>query len=159
MGLVTESAASYLYTNVRWSHQNVFVKIQNSSISAPINVHYESTNSVKLEPGYFLSVGNIMSRTWILKKEIFTPFLFAEPGYYSESYFGIRLENVLEVVDKPWLKHMSSRSFLGFVDVSLVPFEPKLINRTLLNSYHVRTTQTANSPIQCWLNFPYRYAG
>ena len=26
--------------------------------------------------------------------------LFAEPGYYHEGHFGVRLENVLEVVKK-----------------------------------------------------------
>jgi Xaa-Pro aminopeptidase len=27
-------------------------------------------------------------------------FLFSEPGYYHEGHFGVRLENVLEVVKK-----------------------------------------------------------
>ncbi|KRT80197.1 Peptidase [Oryctes borbonicus] len=95
---------------------------------SPIGIHYAHLSSdSKLEPGYFFSV---------------------EPGYYSESYFGIRLENILEVVNKPWLKHMSGQNFLGFVDVTLVPFEPKLINRTLLSSYHIRWLNDYNSKIR-----------
>jgi hypothetical protein len=27
-------------------------------------------------------------------------FLFSEPGYYHEGHFGVRLENILEVVKK-----------------------------------------------------------
>ncbi|KAI4460319.1 xaa-pro aminopeptidase 1 [Holotrichia oblita] len=95
----------------------------------PIAIHYARSDesSITLEPGYFLSI---------------------EPGFYSESYFGVRLENIVEVVNKPWLKHMSGQNFLGFVDVALVPFEPKLINRTLLSSYHIRWLNDYNSKIR-----------
>ncbi|KAI4460363.1 xaa-pro aminopeptidase 1 [Holotrichia oblita] len=95
----------------------------------PIAIHYARSgeSSITLEPGYFLSI---------------------EPGFYSESYFGVRLENIVEVVNKPWLKHMSGQNFLGFVDVALVPFEPKLINRTLLSSYHIRWLNDYNSKIR-----------
>lgn len=52
-------------------------------VAAPISVSYfESNNSVagcsiKLRPGFFLS---------------------NEPGYYKEGDFGVRLENILEVI-------------------------------------------------------------
>lgn len=49
----------------------------------------------------------------------------------------MRLENILEVIKKSWLKHISGQAFLGFKDVTLVPFEPKLINIDLLTYQHV----------------------
>lgn len=63
--------------------------------------------------------------------------LILEPGYYREGDFGIRLENIMEVVEKPWLKHASGQPFYGFKDVTLVPYEPKLIDLHLLSVYHV----------------------
>lgn len=67
-----------------------------------------------------------------------TVYIFLEPGYYRGD-FGVRLENVLEVIDKPWLKHGTGQRFYGFKDVTLVPFEPKLIDFGLLTSSHVIT--------------------
>lgn len=97
MGLVTELVIFLQFTNVRNQHFSVkyfcFIKILNiideshSSgtihIAAPILVsYYGCKNSVtgcslKLKPGFFLS---------------------NEPGYYKEGDFGIRLENILEVI-------------------------------------------------------------
>lgn len=62
--------------------------------------------------------------------------LFTEPGYYRENEFGVRLENVLEVIEKPWL-HVSGQPMYGFKDITLVPYEPKLIKFSLLSHYHV----------------------
>ncbi|KAI4460310.1 xaa-pro aminopeptidase 1 [Holotrichia oblita] len=115
--------------------------------SAPIAIHYARSgeSSITLEPGYFLSIGNFSLRRF---KYRINQIIISEPGFYSESYFGVRLENIVEVVNKPWLKHMSGQNFLGFVDVALVPFEPKLINRTLLSSYHIRWLNDYNSKIR-----------
>ncbi|XP_060524186.1 xaa-Pro aminopeptidase 1-like isoform X2 [Cylas formicarius] len=80
---------------------------------SPIVVQYDLEASAKqtFKPGYFLT---------------------NEPGYYREGYFGVRLQNVLEVVEKPWLQRSSGHTFLGFQIISLVPYEVKLINFTLL---------------------------
>ncbi len=66
-----------------------------------------------------------------------------EPGYYKKSKFGIRLENLLLV------KKSSYKNFLEFDNLSLVPFEKKLINKNELdsiqinwiNSYHKQVFQ------------------
>ena len=60
-----------------------------------------------------------------------------EPGYYREGAFGIRLENLVLVVDK-------GEGFLGFEHLTLVPFDRRLIavelltpsERDWLNAYH-----------------------
>ena len=66
-----------------------------------------------------------------------------EPGYYKKSKFGIRLENLLLV------KKSSYKNFLEFDNLTLVPFEKKLIDKNelsgvqinWLNSYHKQVFQ------------------
>ncbi|EAS02360.3 Xaa-pro aminopeptidase, putative (macronuclear) [Tetrahymena thermophila SB210] len=61
-----------------------------------------------------------------------------EPGYYKEGHFGIRIEDDLVVVKKP------TEGFLGFENLTLVPYDRNLIDLSLLtqadkdyiNAYH-----------------------
>lgn len=55
---------------------------------------------------------------------------------YNEGIYGIRLKNVLEVYDTGD-RHPSGARFMGFRDISLVPFDPKLIDRGLLSLQEV----------------------
>ncbi len=65
-----------------------------------------------------------------------------EPGYYRESAFGIRIENLVVVIEK--------NGFLGFETITLAPIDRKLIDSTLLTSderewldaYHARVLET-----------------
>ncbi|CAH0386347.1 unnamed protein product [Bemisia tabaci] len=50
-------------------------------------------------------------------------FVSIEPGYYRDGKFGVRLENIVEIV-----KSNISEAFLAFHTVTLVPFEQKLID-------------------------------
>jgi len=50
-----------------------------------------------------------------------------EPGYYKEGGFGIRIENIL-VVEK-----RGDGKFLGFRNITMVPYERKLITLDLLS--------------------------
>lgn len=67
-----------------------------------------------------------------------------EPGYYKEGGFGIRIENIL-VVEK-----RGDGAFLGFRNITLVPYERNLINLDLLSDvdidyidrYHKRVYDT-----------------
>ncbi|MDR0556163.1 MAG: M24 family metallopeptidase [Holosporaceae bacterium] len=80
-----------------------------------------------------------------------------EPGYYQENAFGIRLENMLLVVQ--------SGSFLCFEVLSLVPFEHKFIDYSLLEedeilwlqSYHRNVVSTLKLPpdVRRWLQDDY----
>ncbi|KAK9301554.1 hypothetical protein QLX08_006111 [Tetragonisca angustula] len=99
---------------------------------SPIGVSYGQPASsdkicgpVELKPGFFLS---------------------NEPGYYKEGDFGVRLENILETVEAG--KSKTSESFLKFRDVTLVPYEPKLINYDMLNPSHIRWINNYNRRIR-----------
>ncbi|KAK5650517.1 hypothetical protein RI129_001546 [Pyrocoelia pectoralis] len=75
-------------------------------------------------------------------------FFSNEPGIYLENKFGVRLENVLEVIDKPYLKHTYGRSYLGFSDVTLVPYSNKLIKFEMLSNREKRWLNNYNAKIR-----------
>lgn len=66
-----------------------------------------------------------------------------EPGVYLEGKYGIRIETILEVVDR---EENESGRFLSFEPLTLVPFDRSLIDpdyltsytKKLLNDYHER---------------------
>ncbi|XP_063592156.1 xaa-Pro aminopeptidase 1-like [Penaeus indicus] len=78
-----------------------------------------------------------------------------EPGYYEDGEFGIRLETTLKVVHKE-TPHDFVSPVLGFEPVALVPFEPKLINTTLLsrqqcealNAYHATVRDVVGNELK-----------
>ncbi|KAJ8963735.1 hypothetical protein NQ314_005414 [Rhamnusium bicolor] len=96
---------------------------------SPIMVHFDSEISRQqtFKPGYFLSNA---------------------PGFYREGDFGVRLENMLEVVEKAWLKHTSGHTFLGFRTVTFVPFEPKLTKLSLLSTQQRRWLNKYNEDVR-----------
>jgi Xaa-Pro aminopeptidase len=71
-----------------------------------------------------------------------------EPGYYREGHYGIRIENLVVVEEKPELS--SQRPFMGFETLTLVPIDQTLIIKDMLseqelawlNSYHKRVFAT-----------------
>lgn len=65
------------------------------------------------------------------------PCAFPEPAFYKQGHFGVRLKNVLEVIDTE-KRHPSGAKFLRFKELTLVPYEAKLIDRSLLSTQEVR---------------------
>lgn len=85
-------------------------------------------NTVPLEPGMIVS---------------------NEPGYYEPGAYGIRIENLLEVVEiRP--KQEGQRQLLGFVPLTLIPYDRALIDvglltadeRACVDAYHTRVRDT-----------------
>ena len=81
-----------------------------------------------------------------------------EPGYYQENEFGVRQENLVHVVTK-------GKNFLGFENLTLIPFDNKLIDTNeltetqlfTLNDYHA-TVYKKISPylpreLRKWLSY------
>ncbi|BFF90822.1 xaa-Pro aminopeptidase 2 [Drosophila madeirensis] len=92
----------------------------------PISVAYGKNSSFHFKQGYFFS---------------------SESGYYKRDDFGVRLKNVLEVVDTGH-RHPNGAHFLAFQDVTLVPYEPKLIDSTLLSAVEKRLLNDYNAKIR-----------
>jgi Xaa-Pro aminopeptidase len=72
-----------------------------------------------------------------------------EPGYYREGAFGIRIENLIVVIDAPALEGADDRKLLAFETLTYVPFDRRLIDASLLTAaerhwidgYHTDTVQ------------------
>ncbi|TNF69983.1 MAG: aminopeptidase P family protein [Gammaproteobacteria bacterium] len=84
-----------------------------------------------------------------------------EPGYYQDGDYGIRIENLCLVTDKETTEY---GEFYQFQDLTLVPYNLKLINKDLLsaeeikqvNAYHQRirdeiTPLIKDQQIKSWL--------
>ncbi|RMH35632.1 MAG: aminopeptidase P family protein [Nitrospirae bacterium] len=77
-----------------------------------------------------------------------------EPGYYKAGAYGIRLENLVVVVPARDLT-ATEREMLAFEPLTLVPFDRRLIDVSLLtaeerawiNTYHAQVRQTLSSLI------------
>lgn len=71
-----------------------------------------------------------------------------EPGYYKIEAYGIRLENLMVVIPAP-KDGIAEREMLTFESLTLVPFDRRLIDASLLtdderewvNAYHARVRQ------------------
>jgi Xaa-Pro aminopeptidase len=76
---------------------------------------------------------NHLLKEWLLPmvKKIMVLLIRLEPGYYKEGAFGIRIENILIV------QPHGDGSFLGFKNVTMVPYERKLINTKLCTPKHI----------------------
>ncbi len=85
-----------------------------------------------------------------------------EPGYYKTGAYGIRLENLVTVVEDESFKN-SSRRFLVFDTLTIVPFERALIaievlslkERQWVDAYHARVWADLQSVVdtdtRAWL--------
>ncbi|CRL00590.1 CLUMA_CG013850, isoform A [Clunio marinus] len=77
-------------------------------------------------------------------------FLSNEPGYYEEGQFGIRIEDIVQIVKANVPKDFAGRGALTFYTVTLCPISTKLIKvemlteaeRQGLNAYHKRVYDT-----------------
>lgn len=81
--------------------------------------------------GYFFSNGKLL--TVFLEQFLISD--DSEPAYYKPSDFGIRLGSVVEVVDTD--KRHPTGAFLAFKDISLVPYDMKLIDTAALSTPEV----------------------
>lgn len=62
-----------------------------------------------------------------------------EPGYYLEDHYGIRIEDVVQVVplSRTIRADFDGQGVLEFYDVTMVPIQIKLMDLELLNSEEV----------------------
>jgi len=64
-------------------------------------------------------------------------FLSDEPGYYEDGSFGIRIENIIQVVEKKLKHNYGNRGYLGFEVVTMAPLCKELIVPQLLSTEEV----------------------
>ena len=77
-------------------------------------------------------------------------FLSNEPGYYEDGKFGIRIEDIVQIVPITIGNNFNNRGALTFHTITLCPIQTKLIDVKLLsekeidylNGYHKRVYET-----------------
>ena len=88
-------------------------------VGAALNVHEGPQRISKVVDAQPLLPGMIVSN---------------EPGYYETGEFGIRIENLLEVVPCETLGEFAGRAFLRFNKLTYIPIQTELIDVSLLTS-------------------------
>ncbi|KAK9372054.1 peptidase M24, structural domain-containing protein [Lipomyces chichibuensis] len=76
-----------------------------------------------------------------------------EPGYYEDGQYGIRIENVVLVVEKNTPSNFGDKKYYGFETVTMVPMCKKLTDPTMLdeeekkwlNEYHSEVYEKTKS--------------
>lgn len=63
--------------------------------------------------------------------------LFTEPGYYEENKFGIRIEDIVQVVPINLGNNFNGVGALTFKTITMCPKQTKLININLLTEDEV----------------------
>ncbi len=66
----------------------------------------------------------------------------AEPGFYHDGHFGIRIENLVRVVPAKTEHNFKERNFLTFENLTFVPIQRKLIVADMLTKAEVRAATT-----------------
>ncbi|CDS41028.1 xaa pro aminopeptidase [Echinococcus multilocularis] len=74
--------------------------------------------------------------------------LTIEPGYYLTGKYGIRLENVVLVVESPQGSRDSATPFLSFEALTLVPFQRRLIDVAVLDKETVMWVDAYHSKVR-----------
>lgn len=100
---------------------------------------YYPIEKYTFKEGYFFTIGWLhenKNTLIIIGFPLTERFSFAEPGLYKQGQFGIRLKNVMEVIN-PNEKLPNGQELLSFRHLSLVPYETKLIDLSLLTSDEV----------------------
>jgi len=64
-------------------------------------------------------------------------FLSDEPGYYEDGAFGIRIENIIQVVEKTLKHNFGGKGFLGFEVVTMAPMYRDLMVPNLLSTEEI----------------------
>ncbi|KAF8018103.1 hypothetical protein BT93_H3107 [Corymbia citriodora subsp. variegata] len=92
-------------------------------VGAALNVH-EGPQSISFRYGNLTSLqkGMVVSN---------------EPGYYEDHAFGIRIENLLSVVEMNTPNHFGGIGYLGFEKLTFVPIQTKMVDTALLSSAEI----------------------
>lgn len=68
-----------------------------------------------------------------------------EPGVYREGVHGVRIENIMKVVE---LEENEFGTFYGFETITLAPIATKIIDKSMLDSSEIEWLNDYHQ--QCW---------
>jgi Xaa-Pro aminopeptidase len=99
--------------------------------------------------GYYLGVhegpGRINKGYNSLHEPLYVGMFFSdEPGYYEDNNFGIRIENLVTVVEADTPNKFGTLKYLTFQTLTLVPYEPAMIKYDLLTESQLQWLKEYN---------------
>ncbi|KAF8561869.1 hypothetical protein P879_09128 [Paragonimus westermani] len=132
----TGSRLDMLARHELWNHQTDFAHGTGHGVGAFLCVHEGPIGLSGSRVGDLTLLG--LPEPGIEKNMVVT----IEPGYYVDNQFGIRLENVVFVINasprtsKRHIPHCSASGteWLTFEPVTLVPFQRRMIDRSMLST-------------------------
>jgi len=79
-----------------------------------------------------------------------------EPGYYEDGAFGIRIENLLHVVDADTKHNFGDTGFMKFESLTLIPIQAKLMDLNIMsdkeiewvNEYHAKVWEKISPRVE-----------
>jgi len=71
-----------------------------------------------------------------------------EPGYYEDSAFGIRIENIYVTLEATTNYNFINKKYCKFDVLTKVPIKTSLVNVSLLNSEEVKWLNDYNSSVR-----------
>ncbi|MBL0319601.1 MAG: aminopeptidase P family protein [Alphaproteobacteria bacterium] len=79
-----------------------------------------------------------------------------EPGFYLQDEYGIRIENLIVVVPRSDLNHENGPKYFGFETLTQVPYDSRLIEKSLLTIHEQRWIKAYHlgvyNRLKEWLN-------
>lgn len=122
-----------------------------------LGYNHSTGHGIGAYSSYYESPININRNTWaqtqVLHKDYF---ITVGPSQTKPGVFGIHLENVLQVVQKTPKISARSDGYFQFKETTLLPFETKLIEPSLLtveqvdyiNQYHAKVLQEVGAELK-----------
>ena len=65
-------------------------------------------------------------------------FITNEPGYYETNNFGIRIENVMQVIHIKTKYNFNKQQYCGFKSITMIPLDKKLIDTSILSNKELK---------------------
>eukprot|EP01035_Chromulina_nebulosa_P016804 gene16804-22286_t len=106
-----------------WAIGKDFIHGVGHGVGAALNVHEGPQRISRILDNHSFLPGMIISN---------------EPGYYETNNFGIRIENLLIVVERSDLGEFAGRKFFGFDRLTHIPIQKSLIKTELLTNQEIK---------------------
>ena len=116
-----------------WAIGKDYIHGTGHGVGAALNVHEGPHSISRVLNGCPLTPGMVVSN---------------EPGYYEAGKYGIRIENLLVVVEKAELGEFGGRAFYGFERLTHIPIQKRLMDVSLLTDTEVAWVDTYHRQVR-----------
>lgn len=90
-----------------------------------------------LQENMFISNGTKKDYLKCTSSNVFKCIVILEPGYYQDGEFGIRIEDIVQIVPGSSSHNFAGRGALTFKTITMCPKQTKMIKKDLLTNAEV----------------------